>query len=480
MPVGVLPEKGLSAEAVLEALRSIAAGDMDPRSGRMLGHSYETGLEELRVAVLNAYEMFFDKNMLDFTVYPSVLKLEQEVVEAAAELLHAPPGAVGSFTYGGTESIMLAVKSARDWFWRRHPGVRPRLVMPHTGHPAFAKASDYLGLELVRVRVDPETLKADVNAVLEAVDEKTAMVALSAPNYPYGTVDPIREVAEGLEGRVWLHVDACMGGFVLPFMEELGEPVPPFDFRVDGVYSISSDLHKYGYAPKGASVVLYRDRELRRGQLYVYLSWPGYPFVNEAVLSSRSAGTLAASWAVLMLLGREGYLELTRRILEARSKISSGLARLGFQVLPTDSSLLAFTADGVSLPALAKAMRRRGWYVQFEPGLPDEGLPAAVHLTIAPIHANVAEAFLESLASAYEEARSAPRGRARELLSALSEPQQLFEAIGLREGELPSNLDLVDELLEILPRDVAQELLREAVDLVLSPRRGGSTRGKGS
>ena len=477
--VGYFPVEGSPADSVLRALRSLAAADMDPRSGRMFGHSYETGLEEVYRVAVEAYTMFMWKTMLDFTVYPSVLKLEQEVVGAVAELVHAGPEATGSFTYGGTESIMLAVRSARGWWARRRPGVRPKLVMPLTGHPAFAKAADYLGFELVRTPVDPGTLRADVDALLDAVDDRTAFVALSAPNYPYGTVDPVREVAEGLEGRVWLHVDACMGGFILPFLEELGIPVPAYDFRVEGVYSMSVDLHKYGYAPKGASVVVYRSEDLRLHQLYVDVHWPGYPFVNEAVLSTRSAGPLAASWAVLRLLGRSGYRELARRALNARDRIASGLKRLGFRVLPTDSTLLAFTSEEVSLPALAAAMRERGWYIQYQPGLPSHHLPPSIHLTIAPVHDRLAVEFLEDL----EEALQAVRGRKPLALAAgelgPDEALKLLAQLGVARGELPRDLTLVEELVTILPRDIVEELLRRAVNTILSPRLEGTAQKPG-
>ncbi len=470
-----LPSTGLPASEVLKALKALAAADMDPRSGFMFGHSYETGIDELHEIAVKAYMMFLDKTMLDFTVYPSILKLEQEVVGAVAELMHAGPDATGSFTYGGTESIMLAVRSARAWFSKRKPGVRPKLVMPVTGHPSFAKAADYLGLEVERTPVDPKTLRADVNALLDAVDDRTAMVALSAPNYPYGTVDPVREVAEGLEGRVWLHVDACMGGFILPFLEELGASIPVFDFRVEGVYSVSVDLHKYGYAPKGASVVLYRSEELRLGQFYVDVRWPGYPFINEAVLSTRSAGPLAASWAVLRYLGRHGYLELARRILNARDRIVSGLKTIGFRVLPTDSSLVAFTAEDVSLPALAASMRRRGWYIQYQPGLPGEGLPPSIHLTIAPVHDRLAPRFIEELAEAYSEVKG------RKPVATVPgevDPAELLRSLGVSRGELPSDLTVVEELITVLPRDLVEELLKVAINRILSPKRSSTVEGR--
>lgn len=213
---------------------------------------------------MKALVKFYNKNMLDFTVYKSAIYFEREVVKFVKELLHGDD-AVGTFTYGGTESIILAVLAARNKFWKKEGrSTIPELVVPYTIHPLFFKAAHYLGLEVKIVDID-KNLKVDVESLKNAITNKTALVALSAPNWPYGTIDPVKDVAEiTREKGIPLHVDACVGGFILPFFEELGEKIEPFDFRIEGVTSISADVHKYGYSPKGASVVLFKTEELKK------------------------------------------------------------------------------------------------------------------------------------------------------------------------------------------------------------------------
>ena len=213
-------------------------------------------------------------------------------------------------------------------------------MVPVTGHPSIRKAAHLLGMRVEEAPVDPESKKADPEAVKALIDKNTALVVLSAPNYPYGVIDPIREIAEYTsDAGVLLHVDACIGGFILPFMEMLGEPVDLYDFRVEGVTSLSMDAHKYGYTPKGVSIILFRGDELKKHSIFVDLKWPGYPFINTTILSSRTAAPLAAAWTVFNYLGVEGYKKLTSQVLDARNRILGGLQRLGFKSLaPVESS----------------------------------------------------------------------------------------------------------------------------------------------
>jgi len=481
-----LPKKPCSAEEILRTLEEYSAHDLDPHSGKMWAHSYETGLSELLDVARRAYVMFMDKTMLNFTVYPSILRMENEVVAIMASFMHGDEQTVGSFTYGGTESIMLAVKAARDHYRRVKRGPEPpEMVLPSTAHPAFYKAAEFLGLKVVRVPVDPETLKAVPDEVNEAVGERTALIVGSAPNYPYGTVDPIRELGEiALDKGVWLHVDACIG-FVLPFFKKLGESVPDFDFSVEGVSSISVDLHKYGYAPKGASVVLYRSEELRLYHIYVNSVWPGYPLVNTVVLSTRSAGPLAAAWAVLHYLGEEGYLEMAKRILYAKEKLLKGLPELGFEVLGRpEASLLAFTSKDINIFQLADWLKEHSWYVQVQPGSKALGVPPSLHLTISPVHDKLASAFLETLARGVEEVRGRPGTGAEELveelniaempLEALEEAMpMLLQAIGIGEGEAPTEMALINELIYLVPPEIVELVFKHAVSELFKPAKQG-------
>jgi len=277
----------------LRELEKIEREDLNPYTGRLFAYVYETGDDELKKVAKEALLRFYDKNILDFTVFKSAIHFEREVVAFCKKLVNAEEKSTGTFTFGGTESIFLAVKSARDYYKSKGKEGVPELIAPITIHPSFYKACHYLGLKVRKVRITEEK-KADVDALNEAINDKTSLIALSAPNWPYGTIDPIKEVAEiAQDGKILLHVDACLGGFILPFFEKIGENLTQFDFRVDGVTSISMDVHKYGYAPKGASVVLFRNSELKKHSMYVDVSSPGYIFVNAAVLSSRSVGPLS-------------------------------------------------------------------------------------------------------------------------------------------------------------------------------------------
>ncbi len=382
-------------------------------TGRFFAYLYETGDRGLKETAFKALVRFYDKNMLDFTVYRSAVFFEREVVGFARRLLHGDGEVAGTFTYGGTESIMLAVLAARNSFWkRRGRDVVPELVAPFTIHPAFFKAAHYLGLRVRLVDID-ERKKADVEAIKEAVGSDTALVAVSAPNWPYGTVDPVRDVAEvAADKGAYLHVDACVGGFILPFFERLGLDVPPFDFRVEGVSSVSADVHKYGYSPKGASLVLFRNAELKKESIFVDVSNPGYIFVNTAVLSSRSVGPLAAAYATISYLGEEGYLRLARQLLEAREKILTGLRRLGFEPLgPVESPILSLANPEVDLVQYTLEMRRRGWHFHLQRGVARYNIPVNIHLAVSPIHSHTADEFVKDS----EEAVGAAKGRRAEV-----------------------------------------------------------------
>ncbi|WP_433501418.1 pyridoxal phosphate-dependent decarboxylase family protein [Sphaerimonospora sp. CA-214678] len=397
----MLPEHGRPASELLAELSALRAGDLPVRGGRVTAYVYDTGRPEVHDAAHRAYAEMIEVNMLDPTAFPSMVALEKQVVGAAAELL-GRPGAPGIFTSGGTESIMLAVKAARD----TRPGTG-RVVLPVTAHPAFHKAAHYLGMETVPVPVDAGTFRASVPAVAEAIDERTALVVASAPAYPQGVVDPVTEIAGLAASRgVPCHVDACVGGWLLPWLREAGAAIPPFDLGVPGVTSISCDLHKFGYAPKGASVLLFRDAELRRAAYFASAAWPGYTIINATVQSSRSAGPLGGAWATLQSLGREGYLELGRRTLEATRRLVAGIGGIpGLRVLgEPDASLVAIAGSPeIDVFVLADEARRLGWFLQ--PQLSYAGIPANLHITVTGVTLAGVDAMLEVIASAAGTAR---------------------------------------------------------------------------
>ncbi|MCH6162759.1 pyridoxal phosphate-dependent decarboxylase family protein [Streptomyces marispadix] len=436
MTAAALPP-GRPADDVLAELRALRLSDAPTRGGRTFAYVYDSGLDGLDELASAAYSAYATVNGLDMTVFPSVARLENDIVRSAAALLGAP-GVQGTFTSGGTESILLAVKTARDHA-RAVRGVRePRMVLPSTAHAAFHKAAAYLGVEPVVVPVDRETYRAPAAAMADALDEHTALVVVSAPSYAHGVIDPVEEVAAAAAERdVLCHVDACIGGWLLPYLRRAGREVPPFEMTLPGVTSLSVDLHKYGYADKGASVVLYRDGELRRHQYFAHARWPGYPVVNPTVQGTKSAGLLAQAWAVLRHVGDDGYTALARQVSVASDRLLAGLRAVeGLRILgrPT-GGLVAFTLDGergagdgdLSLVLhLADEMRLRGWYLQ--PQLGFDGMPPNLHLTLTPATVGQVDALLADLGAALTAARAlAPVGVDPELaaLAATLDPDTL-------------------------------------------------------
>ncbi len=457
-----LPEKGKNAENVLKELEEYARNDYEPHSKRMWGHIYYAGQKELVELARKAYLMFMDKTMLDFTTFPSLLRMEREVVGMAASLLGGDENVVGNFTYGGTESIMLALKAAREKF-RKEKGkdVIPEVILPATAHPAFWKSAEYLGFKAVRSGLNDE-LRADVDHMSELMGARTAVIVGSAPNYPFGMVDDIRSLSDlALDSGVWLHVDACLGGFSLPFFRKLGEKVPDFDFSIEGVNSISADYHKYGFSPRGASVVLYRNAKLREGQIFVMAAWPGYPLVNTAVLSTRSAGTLAATWAVMNYLGIEGYLRLAEKMLYAKRRLIDGLAELGFELIgKPEGPVLAFTSDNLNLFQISSLMAEKGWYVQSQPGSKQLGFPRSLHFSVNPGHADVVDKFIEDMRDAVSRA-----GKGYPDVTSFD-----VSKLEIGKGDIPEDMELINELIHSMPPEVVESFFKYVInELIFRP-----------
>ena len=339
-----LPPTGRSKAEVLAALADQRSRDLKS-DGRAFAFVYDAG-NDLRELAREAFASCMTINGLDPTVYPSARKIENQVVGMCLDFLNAPEGAVGSATAGGTESVMCAVKAARDF----HKDIKtPKMLLPVTGHPCFHKGAHYFGVEVVPVAVDPTTFKADVEDARRKMTDDVVLVVGSAPSYAHGVIDPIPELAAlAKEHGKLMHVDACVGGCVLPFMRANGVDVAPFDFSVDGVTSMSCDLHKYGFAPKGVSVVLHRSREVRDAQYFACAAWTGYAIVNATTLSSKSLAAMGAAFAVMHNLGREGYKQHAASMWQATEKLVDGInATDGLTVLGRpEMNLFAFTTTG--------------------------------------------------------------------------------------------------------------------------------------
>lgn len=403
------PNKGMPKDDIITELAASQIHDVQWREGKTFSLVYDAG-EEVADLLMSAYILFFSQNALNPTAFPSLRRFETEVVQMAADLLGGDDKVVGNMTSGGTESCLMAVKTARDWFLSQHPEVQtPEMILPTSGHPAFEKAAHYFGVKVIRTPVR-ENFRADVEAVERAIRPETALIVGSAPCYPHGVVDPIVELGQLAKERgILLHVDACMGGFMLPFVRRLDYPIPDFDFKVPGVTSISADLHKYGYATKGASLILYRNREIRRHQLFAIMDWPGGIYASPTMSGTRPAGPIAASWALMKYLGEEGYLKIVDSVMKTTVAIRQGIEDLeGIKVLgDPEMSLLALASDEFNIYELGDEMTARGWY------LDRQQYPPSLHLTINYAHCGMEERFLQDLADALEIARKPSFERVR-------------------------------------------------------------------
>lgn len=479
----LLPASGLSREDVLARLADYRAGDLAARGGRTFAYVYDAGRPDVDELAHEVYSSFLDVNGLDPTVFPSLLRMENEVIAIVAQHLGGGPGTVGSFTSGGTESIILAVKAARDWARAQRPEVTsPQVVLPVTAHAAFQKACHYLGLQAVLVDVDPATFRADVAATREAVTDSTVLIVASAASYAHGVVDPVEELGQlALERGIPLHVDGCIGGWLLPYFRELGVDVPAFDLSVPGVTSLSVDLHKYAYAPKGASVVLYADPAMRLKQFYACADWTGYTMVNATVQSTKSGGPLAAAWATLHAVGADGYRELAAQTLRATRRLIAGAAEVpGLHVLgEPEMALVALAAsDGVDVFEVCDEMSSRGWYVQAQLGY--RGLPANIHLTLTASSDQHVDTLLADLTECVEKARTASSGLDPALLEAVRslDPDELPDDVlgtllpmaGLEPGAgLPERMAGINALLEAMSPRLRERLLVAFLGLLFTP-----------
>jgi sphinganine-1-phosphate aldolase len=399
-----LPVSGTNRDELRRTLDAAAASNARWKERMAVGTNYPAGEDVLEVAK-EAYLQFFSTNGLLPSLFPSLARFEREVIDYTADLLHGPE-AVGSITSGGSESILMGVKSARDRARRLHPGItRPEMVVPESAHPAFWKAAHYFGLELVRVPLG-EDLQIDVPAYRAAITPRTVLLVASAPSLTVGMVDPIEELAPlAAEREIGFHVDSCVGGYFLPFAEQLGYPVPRFDFRVPGVTTISADLHKFGYAAKGASVILSRSRDIYEHQVFRF-GGPERPedwYVTPSMTGTRPGGAIAAAWAVMTYLGRDGYLRLvdsTMRYLQrwwAAIEAIDGLEILGRPAM----SVFGFTSRTLDVFAIADGMEERGWLVYRD----SHPLPA-IRFMQSPGHEPYVDPYLDDLRAVVELVRS--------------------------------------------------------------------------
>tara|TARA_R110002049_G_scaffold69338_11_gene179595 strand:+ start:2725 stop:4164 length:1440 start_codon:yes stop_codon:yes gene_type:complete len=474
-----LPQQGAGREDILANLAARKTGDVPWQEGRVFAYIYDAG-EEAKQLLKDAFSLYFMENGLDPTSFPSCMELEKDVIGIAVDLMNGGPEATGTFTSGGTESILLSLKTTRDYFRAVKPEIsKPEIVLPTTAHPAFHKACQYFDLQAVMVDVDDDFC-ALPQLMAEAITANTILLVGSAPSYAHGAIDPITELGQiALAHDLPLHVDACVGGMYLPFAKALGHDIPDFDLSVPGVTQLSLDFHKWGYAAKGASCILYNDRELRRHQIFSYARWTGYAVINPGVTSTKSGGPIAACWAILNYLGNEGYLRLVDAAQTAAQKIVHAVAEIeGLEIMGKGQiNMLALRATDFDIFALADAMKQRGWYIQPQFGFANSS--ENVHLSVGYHNAAQADAFIADLRQATQELREMQSGQERFVLDdelrqfIVNSGPEVMDALGDIIGgdgsTLPESMEEINNMLNQLPAKSREMLLGEFVNRLYNP-----------
>ncbi|CAG8467231.1 10551_t:CDS:2 [Dentiscutata heterogama] len=389
-----LPDVGFDDQQVKEELRRYQdMKSIDWEDGRLSGAVYNGG-HELSKLISEAYSMFCVSNPLHPDVFPGVRKMDAEIVAMVLDLYNAPNDAGGTTTSGGTESIIMACKTYRDWARSEKGITEPEMIVPDTIHAAFDKAAGYLNIKMIHVPIDPVTLRVDTKAI-----------AGSAPNFPHGIIDDIPTLA-GIADKynIGMHVDCCLGSFIVPFLEEAGFPAQLFDFRIKGVTSISCDTHKYGFAPKGSSVIMYRSKALRRYQYFFAPDWTGGIYASPSMAGSRPGAILAGCWTAMMRMGKSGYIESTKKIVGCAKKIEAGIRKIDdlFVYGKPLASVVAFGSKTLNIYDINDKMSKKGWSLNALQS------PPAVHIACTILTVPNADQFVTDLRDCVNEVKSNP------------------------------------------------------------------------
>lgn len=389
-----MPKTGKSWDAIKAEMIERGAHDAKWRDGKTAVYVFNAG-EDITEVQHEAYCAYMSENGLGPLAFPSLAQMEQEVIGMAMSILHGPDGATGAMTSGGTDSITMALKTARDYA-RKAKGLSgpANIVLPQSAHPAFDKAAHLMDIEVRRIALKNDgSYAADPTAMGEACDSQTVMMVGSAPNFPHGIIDPIAALGDVADAKgVWLHTDACVGGYFAPFARMNGVPVPAFDFEVPGVHSMSADLHKYGYCAKGASTVLFRSKELFDHMPFENNNWNGAPMKTPTLAGTRPGGAISAAWAVMNTLGADGYREKQGLVCETRERAEAGFKALGFEILGNPLlGLVAFRHPDYDSFQLYSEMYRKGWFTSITID------PPSLHLMLSPKHAEVIDDYIADL-----------------------------------------------------------------------------------
>jgi sphinganine-1-phosphate aldolase len=443
------PEQGTDSENIFLKMDQIKQKDGNWKDGKTWSLVYYGGEEITKIAE-QAYLKFFHANALNPTVFNSLRQFENNIISMATDLFHGSKETAGSLTSGGSESILMAVKTYRDEARILHPEIKePEMILPISAHASFEKAAHYFGVKVVHIPLTAE-YKADVNAVERSITPNTILIVGSAPAYPQGIIDPITELGEiALRYGLRFHVDACLGGFLLPFVREIGYAVPDFDFVVPGVSSISADLHKYGFTAKGVSAILYRDSALRKYQYFAYGDWPGGLFVSPTATGTRPGGAIASAWAVLNYLGRSGYQNIAQTIMNTTLKLQDGITKISklYILGKPEASVFTIGSNNINIHALADKLEERGWIIDQQTN------PDCLHFMVTPAHTDIVEIFLRDLQSCVEEVSTNPvsdTGKSAALygMKAVLLPEQTKEyLIDSLSKLMQTNIESLDEEL---------------------------------
>ncbi len=474
------PSTGQAADALLNQLNARKQNDVPWEEGRVFAYVYDAG-EEAKQLLKDAFTSYLTENGLDPTSFPSCMELEKDVIGMAVDLLNGGDDATGTFTSGGTESILLSLKTTRDYYRDVKPEIKtPEILMPTTAHPAFHKACHYFDLKAVLVDVDDD-FRAIPEKMEAAITPNTILMVGSAPSYAHGAIDPIEALGQiALRHDLRLHVDACVGGMYLPFARELGYDIPEFDLGVPGVTQLSMDFHKWGYAAKGASCILYKDRAIRRYQIFSYANWTGYAVINPGITSTKSGGPVAACWAILNHLGKEGYLRLVDESQKATARILDAVAAIeGMEVMGDPRvNMIAIRAIDFDIFPLAEEMKNRGWYIQPQFGYANS--TENLHLSVGYHNAKAVDEFVLDLTEVAHSTRQAQLGQDRFVLAdelrefIVNSGPEVMDQLGdiMGDGsELPESMVEINNILNALPADSREMLLGEYVNRLYNPEK---------
>ncbi len=401
-----IPEHGRDYNKVLEEMQAFRGEDANYLDARVWSLVYHLNHEHTDF-LKQAHGLYFSENALNPMAFKSLKRFEHEVVRMAASLLHGDDKVVGTMTSGGTESCLLPVLTYREYAKsKRKLPFKPEMIAPESIHVAWEKAAKYFGVKMVHVPLKDDC-RMDLEAVRKKINRNTILIIGSAPSYPHGVIDPIAELGRLAQSKnIPLHVDSCLGGFLLPFVEQIGYKIPPFDFRVPGVTSISADVHKYGFAAKGASTILYRSMDYMQHQFFIHEDWPGGVFASPALLGTRPGGAIAAAWAALNAIGQEGYRKIATEIMGITNQLKEGINAIeGLEIMSNpEMSVFAYrsTDPEINIFAVGDIMEERGWHID------RLQRPEGLHAMVTPAHAKVVPTYLSDLRQAVAEVKANP------------------------------------------------------------------------